>query len=217
MSALAIPLLAYLLGSISFAWLAGRMRGIDLRQAGSRNLGATNAGRVLGSRWFLFVFVADLGKGLAPVLVVLHLLPVEARPLSSVLLAVLTGLGVVLGHVFTCFHGFRGGKAVATSLGVLIGLAPLVAAACFGLWLLIWLLGRGLGRSASQAVGPASVLAATAALPLHSLLSPDPWAGQLPITLLIAAIVLLIIIRHRRNIAELIGRHTVPASESPTP
>src|SRR5258705_510268 len=117
-----LPMAAYLLGSVSFAWIAGRLNGIDLRQHGSRRLSATNAGRVLGREWFFFVFALDVAKGWAPVYVVDQSL---GRG-GDTLLLLSVGAAAVLGHVFTCFHGFKGGKAVATSLGVLIALLPLV-------------------------------------------------------------------------------------------
>ena len=117
---------AYLLGSVSFAYFAGKAKGIDLRQHGSGNLGATNAGRVLGMRWFVIVFALDLAKGVVAVLVAKE---VERRTgLSWTPIA--AAAAVVLGHSFTCFHGFKGGKAVATSLGVLAALVWKVAVVC---------------------------------------------------------------------------------------
>src|SRR5882724_6812016 len=131
-----MALAAYLLGSVSFAWIAGRLNGIDLREHGSHSLGATNAGRVLGREWFFLVFALDVAKGWAPVYVVDHSL---GRGGNTVLL-LLVGAAAVLGHIFTCIHRFKGGKAVATSLGVLIALLPLVAAISFSVWLLALLL-----------------------------------------------------------------------------
>ena len=114
-------LLAFFLGSLPFGhWLA-MTRGIDLRKEGSRNTGATNAGRVLGRKWGVLVFLLDLGKGWAPVFAgkVVGQIPDSW--------AVGVGLCAVLGHVFSPWLGFRGGKGVATSAGILIGLTPWVA------------------------------------------------------------------------------------------
>ena len=159
-----MPVAAYLIGSVSFAWVAGRLNGIDLRQQGSRSLGATNAGRVLGREWFFFVFALDVAKGWAPVYIVDHALGHG----SDTVLLLLVGAAAVLGHIFTCFHRFKGGKAVATSLGVLIALLPLVAAISFTVWLLVLLPQWAVsGRSRSDSVGPASVVAAVAAPIVH--------------------------------------------------
>ncbi|MFW5846313.1 MAG: glycerol-3-phosphate 1-O-acyltransferase PlsY [Planctomycetota bacterium] len=200
------PLCAYLLGSISFAWIVARLHGVDLRQHGSGNLGATNVGRVLGGPWFVVVFLADIAKGLLPVLTVLHIVPLAQLTLAPALLGVATGLGAVLGHVFPCYHGFRGGKAVATSLGVCVGLAPLVAAVTFGVWSLVYGIGVALKQGRSGAVGPASILAAPVAPIAQILIAVEPWGRELPITCLLLLLAVLILIRHRRNIAALL-RH----------
>lgn len=194
MAWLLVPL-AYLLGSVSCAYWAGRLKGIDLRQHGSGNLGATNAGRVLGGRWFAVVFVADLLKGLGPVLL--------ARAAGGDWLPLAVGGAAVAGHVLTCFHGFKGGKAVATSLGVVLGLAPVAAGAAFALWLLVWLLGWAVfGQRRSDAVAPASMLAALAVVPAYLLsgASAPPTLGFLAV---LAAVVL---VRHRANLARIVAR-----------
>jgi len=211
-----LPVLAYLLGSISFAWIAGRLKGIDLREHGSKNLGATNAGRVLGRGWFFVVFALDLGKGLLAVLAALHLpaaLGLESHPLTPIAAAA----GVVLGHVFTCFHGFKGGKAVATSLGVLIALMPAVAGLAFAAWLVAWIAGWALARlPKATAVGPASVLAALVAPLAHLRLAADPWGADLPRTVFILLLGLLVVVKHRANLAKLFAGSAPPA-QGPLP
>lgn len=193
---------AYLLGAVSFAWLAGKAKGVDLRQHGSGNLGATNAGRVLGTKWFVVVFVGDVLKGLLPVIAA-HLVacPPEQRP--WLLLA--TGAAAVLGHIFTCFHGFKGGKAVATSLGVVVALVWPVALAAFGVFLIVWLLGWlafKLGKAG--AVGLSSVSAAIATPIARLLLTPQPWsAHELPITVFLILLALLVVVKHRSNLQKL--------------
>jgi acyl phosphate:glycerol-3-phosphate acyltransferase len=210
MSWLLLPL-TYLLGSVSFAWLAARARGIDLRQHGSGNLGATNAGRVLGRKWFFIVFAADVAKGLVPVLVALALVENGG---AHATLPVLTGACAILGHSFTCFHGFKGGKAVATSLGVIIGLVYIAAAIAFGVWLLVWALGYTLFRlKPSDAVGPASVVAALVMPFAHLATFPQPWAVlNLPLTVFLFLASTLVIVRHRSNIAKLLGKTPPPAA-----
>lgn len=208
-----LPALAYFIGSISFAWISGRIKGVDLRQHGSGNLGATNAGRVLGKHWFFLVFSADVAKGLLPVLAAVHLpARLEIAVPGQAYLGIATAVGAVLGHVFTCFHGFKGGKAVATSLGVLIALLPLVAAAGFGVWLVVYLIALSVFKQGgSGSVGPASVFAAIAAPALHVVFSPDPWNTDLPRTVFITALALLVIIKHRSNIAKMLGKAKPPA------
>lgn len=174
-----LPLVAYLVGSVSPAYFAGKINGIDLRERGSKSLGATNAGRVLGTKWFFIVFVADVLKGWIMPALALFLTGADQATFSSnqgLLLALATGAAVVFGHIFTCFHGFHGGKAVATSLGVLIALMPMVAGLAFLAWLLALLVGWGIERAPkSSAVGPASVFAAVVTPVIHIVLSEYPW------------------------------------------
>jgi glycerol-3-phosphate acyltransferase PlsY len=198
-----LPILAYLLGSVSFAYWAGRINGIDLREHGSKNLGATNAGRVLGMRWFAIVFTLDLGKGFIAVYAA-QMIPNSLPADQQHWLILATASAVVLGHIFSCYHRFKGGKAVATSLGVLAALLPTVAGLSLGVWLVVWLFGWLILRSnKSRAVGPASVISAIAAPVIAINLAENPWAmPQLPMTILILAISVLVVVRHRTNIAK---------------
>ncbi len=209
---LLLPVAAYLLGSISFAWIAGRLNGIELREHGSRSLGATNAGRVLGKRWFFIVFVLDVAKGWLPVFLTALLLERQGVVEHAGIVLLLVGAGAVLGHVFTCFHGFKGGKAVATSLGLLIALMPAVAGITFLAWLAAWLLQWVVfRRSRSDAVGPASVVAAFAAPIAHLVRARDPWHGaELPLSVFIVLLAILVVVKHRANIAKLFGRAPLP-------
>lgn len=152
----AFPWLAasYLLGAIPTSYLAGRVfRGIDLREHGSRNLGATNLYRVLGWRYAVPVGLFDAAKGLVPVLVF------APRGSSSELFAMICGLAAVLGHVFSVFVGFRGGKGVATAAGAMLGLAPVALALSAGVWVaLVFATGYvSLGSIAAAAVFPLAV------------------------------------------------------------
>lgn len=187
-----LPPVAYLIGSIPFGLLIGlAAKGIDLRQAGSGNIGATNAYRVLGSRWGILVFLLDLAKGAGPVLF--------ARSLAAHdhSLQVMAGLFAVLGHMFPCWLGFRGGKGVATALGTVIVLAPtgcLIAAAIFATTFAV-----------TRIVSLGSMLGALAfAVVQMSLLAPNPFRTE---TAALAAFSLvvpaLIVLRHASNIARL--------------
>lgn len=143
MSPLAVLILslfvAYLCGATPFGYLAGKLKGIDIRQHGSGNIGATNAIRVLGKGIGIPVFILDLLKGLLPVLVAKHWL--AQMPGAESLIswgAVLTALAAVLGHMFTFWLGFKGGKGVATTGGVLLGIAPMAMLGGLAVWLVFF-------------------------------------------------------------------------------
>lgn len=154
MAALPWLLASYLLGAVPTSYLAGRMfRGIDLREHGSRNLGATNLYRVLGWRFAIPVGLFDVAKGLVPVLLF------APRVSSSQLFALVCGLTAVLGHVFSIFVGFKGGKGVATAAGVMLGLFPVSLGVAALVWIaLVYLTGYvSVGSIASAAVLPLAV------------------------------------------------------------
>jgi glycerol-3-phosphate acyltransferase PlsY len=152
----AVALVAsYLVGAIPTSYLAGRLfRGIDLREHGSRNLGATNLYRVLGWRYAIPVGLFDAAKGLVPVVV---FAPAAS---GADLFALLCGLTAILGHVFSVFVRFRGGKGVATAAGAMLGLAPLALGASLVVWIvLVFVTGYvSLGSIVAAAVFPVAVL-----------------------------------------------------------
>jgi glycerol-3-phosphate acyltransferase PlsY len=155
MAALPWLLASYLLGAVPTSYLAGRLfRGIDLREHGSRNLGATNLYRVLGWRFAIPVGLIDAAKGLIPVLVY------APRVSPSELIALVCGLTAVVGHVFSVFVGFKGGKGVATAAGVMLGLAPVALGVAAAVWAaLVYLTGYvSVGSIAAAAVFPLAVL-----------------------------------------------------------
>ena len=214
--------LAYLLGSISFAWWVARAKGINLREHGSGNLGATNVGRVLGGRYFALVFFADFAKGFIPVLLMQQWLSWSLGPetnSASSWWQVGAGAAAVIGHIFPCWHRFKGGKAVATSLGVIIGISPVVAAVAFGTWVLAWAVGRLGSLKSSAAVGPASIVAAISAIVAQwywYAITP-PYAANTTLVTLAGA---LILIRHRSNLRNLFTRrqyHTPSDTDSAKP
>jgi glycerol-3-phosphate acyltransferase PlsY len=185
-------LLAYLLGSISFGLVVARRAGVDLRTAGSGNVGATNVRRAVGRGAGRLVLVLDALKGLAPVAV--------ARTLSSPdhPAPALVGVAAALGHCFPIWHGFRGGKAAATALGVLLAAHPLsglVALVAYGA------LSRGVRRASVGSLGGALAGAAVICL---SLPLSDP---RVPMAL---ALVLLVFWRHLPNIHRLLRGEEPP-------
>ena len=179
-------ILGYLLGSIPSGWLAGRwFKGIDLRELGSGSTGATNVLRQVGKGPALVVFLIDVGKGAAAVLI--------ARALGQGdWIQVLAGLTALAGHIWPVWLGFKGGKAVATGLGLFLGLAWPVGLASFGVFLAVF--------SLSRYVSLASVLAAIS-LPLLMAAGTDSNAN-----LVIALVAMLLVLwRHRSNIQRLIN------------
>ncbi|MBS0266782.1 MAG: glycerol-3-phosphate 1-O-acyltransferase PlsY [Planctomycetes bacterium] len=190
-------LAAYLVGATPFGYLTGRIVGkLDIRQHGSGNIGATNVGRVLGTRWGLLVFVLDLLKGLLPVAVLPTVLLGQGVT-GLIHWTIAAGVATILGHMFPCWLGFRGGKGVATALGVVAWIAPwgtLVAASVFALAFLIW-----------RIISLASILAALSfAICQLILLWPALWSARnwslTGFSLLVPALILL---RHRSNIVRL--------------
>lgn len=131
--------IAYLIGTIPFGLLTARMvKGVDIRKYGSGNIGATNVFRVVGKKWGILVFVLDAVKGALAVL-----LPAWMSGASSVSPWVIGwGVAAILGHSFPLWLGFKGGKGVATSLGVFLAIVPVPAIITFGLWTVVFLFSR---------------------------------------------------------------------------
>jgi glycerol-3-phosphate acyltransferase PlsY len=134
---------SYLLGSIPFGYLAGWIAGVDIRKAGSGNIGATNVLRVLGKRYGYPVFALDFLKGLVAVRIAMAIaMAVRPQSASPEVLGVLAAVSGVIGHSFPIWLRFRGGKGVATSAGALFGLMPLAAVIGGSIWILTFLLTR---------------------------------------------------------------------------
>jgi glycerol-3-phosphate acyltransferase PlsY len=128
-----LPMLAYFYGSVPFGFLAARwLRGVDIREVGSGNIGATNAARVLGFRYFPLIFLLDMTKGLVPALIAASLAPEAGYDPSPWTLA--AGFGGVLGHVFPVYLKFRGGKAVAAGTGLFLVAVPWAVLVAAGVW-----------------------------------------------------------------------------------
>lgn len=197
-------MVSYLAGAVPFGYLAGKCRGLDLREHGSCNIGATNAWRVLGWRWGLPVFLLDFVKGFIPVYGALHwlgLLTGDGGGWVFNLTVVLACFAVVLGHTYTCFLGFKGGKGVATTAGVLVALNPGVACVALGTWVVV----MGL----SGIVSLASLLAAVAMIAAGWWFYPVLEDGRLSSQVLYIAFFtltgILVILKHRTNMARLLN------------
>ena len=173
---------AYLLGSIPFAYLAGRARGVDIRTVGSRNVGATNVFRTLGRRIGVAVMALDIAKGAVAVAV--------ARVLLESPWPLLAAAAAILGHVFPVWLRFRGGKGVAVAGGAVLALTPLPALVALAVWLTLTVLTRYV--SIGSVAGAVAYPVAVAAL-------GEPWPTVV-FSLLAGAAV---IAKHRANLVRL--------------
>ncbi|NPV28628.1 MAG: glycerol-3-phosphate 1-O-acyltransferase PlsY [Firmicutes bacterium] len=149
---------SYLLGAVPFGYLFGRLKGIDLRSHGSGNIGTTNAFRVLGRKMGILVFFCDLIKGLIPALL--------GKTLLGPGWGVAAGLAAVIGHNWSVFLGFKGGRGVATGAGVVLALMPEVILLAFGIWVAVVLL--------TGYVSLGSIVASLS-VPLVALFFREPW------------------------------------------
>jgi glycerol-3-phosphate acyltransferase PlsY len=177
---------SYLLGAVPTSYLVGRaVRGIDLREHGSKNLGATNLYRTLGAKFALPVLLFDIAKGAVPVLV----FGPWASP--SRLFALACGLVAVVGHVFSVFVSFKGGKGVATAAGVVLGMSPAAVGVCLVVFVAL--------VAATRYVSVGSIGAALV-LPFAVWLLDPGSRGFVPVFAVLAAAIIWF---HRANIARL--------------
>jgi acyl phosphate:glycerol-3-phosphate acyltransferase len=189
-------LIAYLLGSIPTGFLVARARGVDIRTVGSGNIGATNVFRILGKAAGVFVLVVDAAKGWLAVFVVANLVSgwfyPEAGAPAQEWFRLCAGVAAILGHNYTCWLRFKGGKGIATSAGVLVALVPVPLLIILGVWIIVFVL--------SRYVSLASILAAFT-LPFAA------WAfgESLTIVFVTGALATLAIYKHKANIQRLIN------------
>jgi len=178
--------LAYLIGGVPIGLLAGLARGVDVRKTGSGNIGATNVMRAVGSRIGLAVFVADVGKGSAGVLLGATL-GLEGWRLG------MAAMFVVMGHCYSPYLALKGGKGVATTLGAFLALRPVPALLCLGVWILVVVVTRfvSLGSILAVAVAPVVIY----------LSAP---ASDADLALILLAIAILVIGRHSDNLERLL-------------
>jgi acyl phosphate:glycerol-3-phosphate acyltransferase len=214
------PLLAFLLGSIPFGLLMAKSRGIDIRAHGSGNIGATNVMRVMGKKFGIPCLILDILKGFIPVAIAVNLIQITGRPLQVPLglpeawvlelpaiealkvqiVHILTALAAVLGHNYSPWIGFKGGKGISTSAGVLLGLMPFAVLLLLVVWLLLILVTRYVSVAS---------MGAACALPLltlwgswhHGRIQDGTWNKPLLVFSIIIAV--LAVWKHRANIRRL--------------
>ena len=186
----------YLIGAIPFAYIVAWSKGVNLYKVGSGNIGASNVGREFGFKYGLLVFVCDFLKGAIPVALIVPICESlsSALPMQANALRALAACLAFLGHLFPIYLGFKGGKGVATGAGVVLVLAPIPMACAFASWLFLMLL----TRTISLASIGASVILSVVQL-IVSGMALSAW----PITAFILAGTLLVIVKHRSNIARL--------------
>ncbi len=183
----------YLLGSIPFGFIAARLNGIDIREHGSKNIGATNVWRVCGRKYGLPVFILDAVKGVGTVLLARWL--AVQWPADAALAAITGAICCVLGHSFPVWLNFKGGKGVATSLGVLLAMLPCEALAAFGVWLAVFFLSRYVSLAS---------IAAAVALPSFAIVAQLlGWGRGWPYAGFAVVAGVLVVVRHKGNIQRL--------------
>lgn len=191
-------ILSYLFGSIPFGYILAILKGTNIREHGSGNIGATNVGRILGRKYGIIIFVLDLLKGFVAVFSIPVIVSNIKFPTSSDdLLVTLCGFCAVLGHVFPVYIGFKGGKAVATSFGVFIWLAPIPIAVAFGIWVLTVVV--------SRYVSLGSVISSLALIGAIIIFEKGPFGTGVFLTVLSIAISILILLKHTSNIQRIIA------------
>ena len=188
---------AYLVGSIPFGFLIGKMRGVDVRTVGSKNIGATNVYRTVGHGWGFLAFFCDFLKGLLPTLGAKAIAAHYSGDAALAYLPLAVGVTTVAGHMWTCFMKFKGGKGIATGFGMLVGLLPWLVLTAFGLWAVtVWL---------SHYISLGSCLAAA----FLAVGVWFPWLGSegcrnLPLSIVVTLVALVAIYKHKTNIRRLI-------------
>ncbi len=183
-----LTIIAYLFGAVPFGLVVAKSRGINIREQGSGNIGATNVFRVVGKGWGIFTLVLDALKGFIPAFVFPMLGNLDSE------WGVLFGLVAIMGHTFPVYLKFKGGKGVATSAGMLLGVAP----AAVGVGLVFWVVCMVLTRYVSLS----SIVAAIAVAVAVWL---DPGQDSLLVKIALTVLALLVVWLHRANVGRLLN------------
>jgi acyl phosphate:glycerol-3-phosphate acyltransferase len=188
---------AYILGSVPVGLLVARAaKGIDIREHGSKNIGATNVGRVCGRGWGILVWLLDTLKGFAPVMAAGVAAGHHWSDYSLPLVTVLCGVAAICGHSFSVFLRFRGGKGVSTSFGVFLYLFPIGLVIAATTWVVTVLITKYV--SVGSMLGAVALVLCALVFPKH------PFGDALPLTVVCLLIATLIFVRHRGNIQRLL-------------
>jgi glycerol-3-phosphate acyltransferase PlsY len=194
---------SYLLGAVPFGLLIAGIHGIDLRKVGSGNIGATNLSRALGKKWAYVCFALDFLKGFLPVLA-WGVWFGEIGGMKDLIIQLSVGIAAVLGHIFPVYLRFRGGKGVATSFGVAVGIWPYYTI-CAGVALLVWVVFVLIWRYISLASLAASIAFPAAFIIAIAMLPGWRFSELWPLLIVAVGIPLLVFLRHRENIGRLMA------------
>jgi len=203
MNFVVLIIVAYFLGSIPFALIIAKAHGKDLRTIGSGNIGATNLSRALGRKWAFFCFFLDVLKGLLPTLAATFNLS-SPPTIAQLFLSLAVGCAAISGHIFPIYIKFKGGKGVATSFGVALGLWPyytICASIAFVIWAAVVLSSRymSLASITASVAFPIALVLVIALIPAWDI------ANLWPLLTAAVAIPIMVIVRHRENIKRLIA------------
>lgn len=187
-------IVAYFCGAIPIGYIIGKARGVDIRTVGSKNIGATNVYRTVGKPWGILAFTGDFLKGFLPTLTVKFVFD------DLVYLPLVVGIMTVVGHMFTCFMKFKGGKGVATGFGMLVALLPCVVLSAFAVWVVVMLLSHYISLGSIVA---AAYLGVVVWIPISFMNSPG--YHNLPQCIVITIVALASILKHRTNIQRLLA------------
>ncbi|MFA5423877.1 MAG: glycerol-3-phosphate 1-O-acyltransferase PlsY [Phycisphaerae bacterium] len=194
---------AYLLGSVPFGFLIAAAHGKDLRKIGSGNIGATNLSRALGKKWGYTCFALDMLKGFIPTIAAAGLIA-EPGNAANLFGWLLVGIAAILGHVFPVYLKFKGGKGVATSFGVALGLWPYFTI-CAAVALVIWITTVLIFKYVSLASIIAAVSFPVIFVILTAAISSWRFADLWPLIIAAVGIPVLVIILHRQNIRRILA------------
>lgn len=193
MTEIVLIIFAYLIGSIPTAvWVSKTMYGIDIRDYGSGNAGATNTFRVLGSKWGIFVMLADVAKGVIATSLYILIPYYLSNELARTNFMIALGLIAVLGHVFPIWANFRGGKGVATLLGMTLAIQPIVALICLVVFLISLI--------STRFVSLSSILAAVAFMVLILFVFDEKETLYRLFAMIVA---IMVVVTHHKNISRL--------------
>lgn len=188
--------LMFFVGSIPFGLLVGFMRGVDVRTAGSGNIGATNVGRTCGKFWGYLTLLLDAAKGFLPVFLVWHyhlgVRFIPGVPHPDVVLQVACGIGSIAGHMYPVYLKFKGGKGIATAAGVFLAASPWALLCAFSAWVLFTVLTRY--------VSVGSIASVIALASGQMLTDPQAFRDHFGVTLFTIGVMVLAIYKHRGNV-----------------
>lgn len=192
MTTIAISLTAaYLIGGIPFGFLIGKMRGVDVRTVGSKNIGATNVFRTVGKKWGFLALFLDMMKGFLPTFVCKTLI------LGPYWLPLAVGVMCAVGHMLTPYMKFKGGKGVATGAGMLFGLAPALMGVTFAVFVIVFALSNYISLGSCVA---ATFIGVTIWFPILG----NQGCHNLPQAILVTLIAAFVVFKHRSNIGRLL-------------